>query len=201
MNFLISVSDAEGITRIQSAEADGIKRTSKPRGRKSTTATISEAVTSSTQLEQTKKVEPVYAEDDTACLPTKKAGTKRVKKSAAPLEKTISKTSSAQKGKGFSNLKQTAHSNLLNISEYDEHNSEKDGSPSSQGVAPSLLKDKLVVARLTKSLIASDDDGDNDIPLIKPKSKSKVFNSQGKLQGNSCPVLLPFIHLAKFMVV
>jgi hypothetical protein len=155
---------------------------------------MSEAVTSSTQLERTKNMEPVYSEDDTACMLSKKAGTKRVKKSAAPLEKTTSKTSSAQKGKRFSNLKQTAPSYLLNISEYDEHNSEKDGPLFSQGVAPSLLKDKLAVARLTESLNASDDDDDDDIPPIKVKSKSKVFNSQRKLQGNSCPVLSASIH-------
>jgi hypothetical protein len=64
---------------------------------------------------------------------------------------------------------------------------EEKGPPSSQGIKASLLKDMLGVARPAKSLNASDDDGDDD---IKSKSKSKVTSSQGKPQGNSCPVYI-----------
>ncbi|KAF8804408.1 hypothetical protein BYT27DRAFT_6687669 [Phlegmacium glaucopus] len=171
---------------------DGAKGTSKTRGRKVATATISAPVMSSSRLKRSKKAEPIYAElsdDDAASKSTKKTSTNKVKKSAAPLEKAKSKTSSAQKGKGFSNLKQTAPGQLSDISEEDEEYN--DGPPSSQNVKVSLLKDKLVVARPAsfKSLDASDDDSEDNIPPIKSKSKSKVTSSQGKSQGKSCPVL------------
>ena len=105
-------------THIQSAE--GAKRMLKTRGRKPTTVTTSAAVTSPTRLERANNIDPVYSEDDAACTPTKKAATKKVKRSAASLEEITSKTPSAQKGKGFSNLKQTVPR--------EEHNSKKDAS-------------------------------------------------------------------------
>ena len=72
---------------------------------------------------------------------------------------------------------------LPDISEEDEEK----GLPSGQGVKAGLMKDRLGVARPTKSLNASDDDGDDD---IKSNSKNKLTSSQGKFQGKSCPVCL-----------
>lgn len=77
-------------------------------------------MTSSSQLKSTTKAEPIYSdlsEDETACTPIKKATTKKVKKSAAPLEKATSKALSAQKGKGRSNLIGTALCQLPDIPE------------------------------------------------------------------------------------
>lgn len=168
---------------------DGAKGTLRARGCKPATPITSSAVTGSTRRRRTKKAEPAYSEflseGDAACKPAKKASTKKVKKSAAPLEKATSRTSSAQKGQGSSNIKQAVSIQLADISEEDEeYNSEKDGPPC-QSIRIGSLKDKRSVAKPAsfKSLDVSDDDS---IPLIKSKSKS---SSQGKPQGKSCPVL------------
>jgi hypothetical protein len=129
---------------------DGAKGTSKTRGCKP--ATSSAAVTSSTRLKPTRKVEPIYSElseDDAECMPTKKEATTKLKKSALPPD-------------------------IL------KEDKEK-GPPSSQGAEASLLKDMLGVARPAKSLNASDDDGDDDIKSkSKRKVTSSQGKTEGK---------------------
>lgn len=152
-------------SKTKAQEVDGAKETSKTR-RYKPAAETSAAVTSPTRLERTKK-----AEDNIACMPTKERAEK-VKKSAPHLA-TTSKTSGAE----------TASSQSP---EEEEHNLKKNGPPSSQVVKKaSLLKDHLVDGRPAKSLNASDDDGDDDIPPI----KSKSTNSQ-EIDGAK-PLLKP----------
>lgn len=148
------------------------------------------------RVKRIKKVDPVYSElaGDVTSKPTNKRSTKKVKKSAVSPE--------TQQGRGSSKLKQIVLSRLPDgLQEDEESDSEKPG-PSSR-VKVSLLEDKPVIARPAKSLNASNDDGDDDIPLIKSKSKSKVNSSQENFQGKSClvPSCLHRGILAKLMFI